>query len=83
LVGNTNSTIEYQPAVQDDPQQRRPDISLAAKVLKWEPIVPLDIGLEKTINFFRKEIQRSKHTERNIFNPHDLLPDEQVLRKRK
>jgi UDP-glucuronate decarboxylase len=40
----------------DDPKQRRPDISLAKRVLNWEPQVPLDSGLEKTIAYFRKSI---------------------------
>jgi nucleoside-diphosphate-sugar epimerase len=41
---------------QDDPKQRRPDITLARKLLKWEPKVALDRGLEKTIEYFRKKV---------------------------
>eukprot|EP01135_Chromosphaera_perkinsii_P007802 Nk52_evm1s1014 gene=Nk52_evmTU1s1014 len=44
------------PKSQDDPQQRRPDISRAKEQIKWEPIVPLEDGLEKTIDYFRKEL---------------------------
>jgi UDP-glucuronate decarboxylase len=37
----------------DDPQQRKPDITKAKKLLNWEPKVPLDDGLDKTIEYFR------------------------------
>jgi len=69
LVGTTTSDIARLPPVQDDPQKRRPDISKARTILNWEPIVPLKVGLEKTIDYFRKELQRSSHSERNIFPP--------------
>ena len=82
MVGQTSSEIVYLDPVQDDPQQRRPDITRAEKELNWKPLVPLQVGLEKTIDFFRKELLRSSHSERNIFHPHDLLPDESKLYKR-
>jgi UDP-glucuronate decarboxylase len=50
----TTSKIVYQPLPQDDPKQRRPDITRAKTVLGWEPAVALDQGLEKTIDYFRK-----------------------------
>ncbi|CAL8094802.1 unnamed protein product [Orchesella dallaii] len=75
LVGNTNSEVEHLDPMEDDPQKRRPDISRAQKVLKWKPVVPLKDGLQKTIEYFRKELLRSSHSERNIFHPHDLLPE--------
>ena len=50
------STIEYLPAVEDDPQRRRPDISVAKSVLGWEPRVELLQGLSKTIQYFRGEL---------------------------
>lgn len=40
----------------DDPKQRRPDISRARQVLGWEPTTPLEMGLEKTIEYFRNLI---------------------------
>jgi len=40
----------------DDPQQRRPDITLARDFLGWEPVVQLDQGLEKTINYFKTKV---------------------------
>jgi len=50
----TTSKIVYQPLPQDDPKQRRPDISRAKTVLGWAPTIALDQGLEKTIDYFRK-----------------------------
>ena len=44
---------EYEPLPQDDPMQRQPDITLAKKILNWEPKVNLQDGLAKTIDFFR------------------------------
>jgi nucleoside-diphosphate-sugar epimerase len=51
LTGS-DSDIVFQPLPRDDPTQRRPDISLAAKVLGWEPRVALREGLERTIAWF-------------------------------
>ena len=50
------SKISYLPLPQDDPKQRQPDISLAKEKLGWEPEVPLDEGLDHTIEYFRKKI---------------------------
>jgi UDP-glucuronate decarboxylase len=50
---NSKSTIEYRPLPQDDPTQRQPDIGLAKKKLGWEPLMPLDAGLPRTIEYFR------------------------------
>jgi UDP-glucuronate decarboxylase len=49
----SNSPIVHNPLPQDDPVQRRPDITLAKKYLDWEPEVKLDEGLLKTIAYFR------------------------------
>ena len=53
LTGS-KSKIVYLPLPQDDPTQRKPVIDLAKKELGWEPTVPLDEGLKKTIEYFRK-----------------------------
>lgn len=50
---NSPSQIVHRPLPSDDPTQRRPDITLAKEKLDWEPTVPLDAGLEKTIAYFR------------------------------
>jgi UDP-glucuronate decarboxylase len=46
------SEIELRPPVTDDPKQRQPDTGLAKEVLGWEPTVPLEDGLKKTISYF-------------------------------
>jgi UDP-glucuronate decarboxylase len=53
LTGS-NSNIVKAPLPQDDPQQRQPDISKAKRELGWEPTVPLEQGLVKTIDYFRQ-----------------------------
>jgi UDP-glucuronate decarboxylase len=50
------SKIVHRDLPADDPKQRRPDITLAKQVLQWEPTIPLDAGLEKTIAYFRKSL---------------------------
>jgi dTDP-glucose 4,6-dehydratase len=52
LTGS-GSRIEMRPLPQDDPRVRRPDITLARKVLGWEPKIPLREGLARTIDYFR------------------------------
>jgi dTDP-glucose 4,6-dehydratase len=51
---DTDTKIVYQPLPVDDPRTRQPDISLARKILDWEPKVDLDEGLIKTINWFKE-----------------------------
>ena len=48
----SRSKIVFEPLPQDDPKQRRPDITRARTWLKWEPQVPLAEGLKKTIAYF-------------------------------
>jgi UDP-glucuronate decarboxylase len=50
------SKIIFKPLPQDDPTQRQPDISLAKRVLNWQPTVCLEDGLKETIAYFRKII---------------------------
>ena len=50
-IGST-SKITYKPLPSDDPMQRKPDISLAQKAIDWEPKIPLEKGLVKTIKYF-------------------------------
>lgn len=51
LTGSSSNLV-YLPLPQDDPLQRQPDISLAKKELGWEPTIPLEAGLKKTIDYF-------------------------------
>jgi dTDP-glucose 4,6-dehydratase len=53
----SRSKLTYKPLPQDDPKQRRPDISKAKKILKWEPKVPLKDGLKTTIEYFRAKVR--------------------------
>jgi dTDP-glucose 4,6-dehydratase len=52
LVG-TGSPIEFKPLPVDDPKTRQPDIGKARRLLGWEPRVPLETGLARTIDYFR------------------------------
>ena len=53
LTGSNSKIIE-EPLPQDDPRQRQPNISKAKRDLGWEPSVPLEEGLVKTIDYFRR-----------------------------
>ncbi len=55
-VTGSKSKIVYMPLPQDDPIQRKPVIDLAKQELGWEPVVPLEEGLIKTIDYFKKAI---------------------------
>jgi UDP-glucuronate decarboxylase len=55
LVGG-KSKIVHKPLPADDPKQRKPDITLAKRILKWEPAVPLEEGLQRTIAYFRGKV---------------------------
>ena len=52
LTGS-KSKIIFKPLPVDDPKVRRPDISLAKKLLKWQPKVKMDFGMQKTIEYFK------------------------------
>ena len=55
---NSKSEIIYKPLPNDDPQQRRPDISKAKDKLNWEPKVDLETGLNTTIEWIKKELSK-------------------------
>ncbi len=55
LTGSSSKLV-FRPLPSDDPMQRKPDISLAKKVLDWEPKISLDQGLEKTIAYFKSVV---------------------------
>ena len=52
----SRSTIAFKPLPQDDPKQRQPNISRARKLLGWQPKVPLEKGLQQTIEYFRSRV---------------------------
>ena len=51
-ITGSRSELAHKPLPVDDPKQRQPDISLAKTALQWQPKVPLDEGLKKTIQYF-------------------------------
>ena len=59
LIGSKSKLI-FKELPEDDPMQRKPDISLAKKVIDWEPKVHLEEGLMKTIKYFEELIQNNK-----------------------
>jgi UDP-glucuronate decarboxylase len=55
LVGGKSKIVHHSlPA--DDPKQRRPDITLARRILKWKPAIALEEGLKRTIAYFRGRV---------------------------
>jgi len=52
----SKSKIAYKPLPSDDPRQRMPDITLAKEKLGWKPSVPVEEGLKRTIEYFKKEL---------------------------
>ena len=55
-ITNSQSKLINDPLPQDDPKQRRPDISLASKLLNWQPTVQLEEGIRKTVAYFKTVI---------------------------
>ncbi len=53
---NSKSTIKYLDLPQDDPKQRKPDISLVKEIFNWNPKIETEEGLKKTINYFRTKL---------------------------
>uniref|UniRef100_A0A8C7FQG1 UDP-glucuronic acid decarboxylase 1 n=1 Tax=Oncorhynchus kisutch TaxID=8019 RepID=A0A8C7FQG1_ONCKI len=59
----SRSQIQFLPEGQDDPQRRRPDIPKAKIMLGWEPVVPLEEGLNKTIQYFSRELEHQANNQ--------------------
>ena len=55
---NSSSKIIFKPLPNDDPQQRRPDITKAKEKLNWEPKIDLETGLNTTIEWIKKELSK-------------------------
>jgi dTDP-glucose 4,6-dehydratase len=58
LTGS-KSQIRFEPLPQDDPRQRRPDISKAKRLLNWEPDVDLENGLKLSLEYFREAVLKT------------------------
>jgi UDP-glucuronate decarboxylase len=59
-ICNSEAGIKYLPLPQDDPRQRKPDITRAQKLLGWNPSIPLREGLERTVADFARRMAQSK-----------------------
>src|SRR5712672_2681972 len=61
-VTGSKSKIHHQPLPQDDPKQRRPDITKARQLLGWEPKIKLEAGLKMSLEYFRKAVAEEATT---------------------
>ena len=63
-ICGSSSGVEYLALPQDDPKQRKPDISRAQALLDWHPTIRLNEGLQKTVAYFRGRVQRGANGQR-------------------
>ena len=56
-LSGSSSEVVFKPLPEDDPKQRRPDLTRARKLLRWAPRTSLDQGLVKTIGYFRERLR--------------------------
>lgn len=61
-VTGSKSKIRYEPLPQDDPKQRRPDITKARQLLGWEPQIDLESGLRRSLDYFKKAVAEEETT---------------------
>lgn len=57
-ICGSESGITFRELPQDDPKQRKPDISRAQSLLQWQPTIPLNEGLRKTVAYFEKRLEK-------------------------
>jgi dTDP-glucose 4,6-dehydratase len=62
LVTGSKSAIVYEPLPQDDPKQRRPDITKAKALLGWQPKIDLETGLKLSLDYFKDAVARETKT---------------------
>ena len=60
-LSGSSSEIVFKPLPEDDPKQRRPDLTRARQLLKWQPQTSLDTGLSKTIAYFREHLSPARN----------------------
>jgi UDP-glucuronate decarboxylase len=56
-ICKSESTLKFMSLPQDDPKQRKPNITKAQELLGWNPTIALREGLEKTVSYFRNRIE--------------------------
>ncbi|TCK67793.1 dTDP-glucose 4,6-dehydratase [Winogradskyella wandonensis] len=73
-LGESEQKIIYKPLPQNDPLQRQPDISLAKRLLNWEPKVPREIGMKITFDYFKSlshdELYKKEHKDFSKYHKH-------------
>jgi len=57
-ICGSDSGLTFRELPQDDPKQRKPDISRAQSLLQWQPTIPLHEGLQKTVGYFKKRVAK-------------------------
>ncbi|MBA3246818.1 MAG: GDP-mannose 4,6-dehydratase, partial [Pyrinomonadaceae bacterium] len=60
-ICGVSGDIKYYPLPEDDPRQRRPDITRARQLLQWEPTIPLREGLKRTVAYFSERRDRTSN----------------------
>ena len=71
FIMRTEVSFKFEQLPEDDPRQRKPDITLAKIILNWEPHVKLHDGLKKTIDYLRVRHEMQEFKEQDEF--HDFL----------
>lgn len=66
-VTGSASQIRYEPLPEDDPTQRRPDISKAKRLLRWEPKIDLATGIRFSLDYFRKSVESGQTA--SVYSP--------------
>ena len=56
-ITDSSSKIIFEPLPQDDPKQRKPDITLAKRILGWQPNIELETGIQLTVDYFTRELE--------------------------
>jgi dTDP-glucose 4,6-dehydratase len=68
-VTGSSSKIRFEPLPQDDPVQRQPDISKAQRLLGWEPKIDLRTGLQLSLDYFRRSVERGERATPALSSP--------------
>ena len=84
MIGNENQLLRIDK-VEDDPQRRKPDITVAMRELNWVPRTKLIDGLKQTVDYFRRELNKNKHinTEDSLIKDSNLYLTESEEKKLK
>jgi len=61
-ICDSKSGVKYLPLPEDDPKQRKPDISRAQTLLGWNPTIPLNEGLQKTVSYFKDRVNSNQQS---------------------